>query len=690
MRTLHAHRSMEMRMWYKALAIGVVAFFVLSCTSIPQAGKGAVATLPEEQLQLVQASCFEVVTEKPKQDSLTYDKPLNWDLQDFAIRNDKYIPIGTAFAISANELVTAAHVVGLTPRSLIYTTLFIREKTKEAGKTVERVYEVENIRAFSNNRDYAVFTVKGRTFDKWLKIDEGFDFNTRVFTAGDAYGEGIVVREGVLLDEMPEPENGAWNFLKSSIATNPGSSGGPLMNSKGDVIGVVLSRKDDFCYSIPMKEIVPGKARIHKRFTFGFAVFNKQKIMTMDAVWDLPLSYNELADKYFTTYQDFYRDGMDKLLAENKDDLFPRGVNSEKAMFNFVDGTLFPQVFLQDSTNGSWFSTDLEASTTNIDKNGYVSSAEIYKDAGVWLVRVRKPTDTQVRELWDDPKKAMDLVLKGINITRRLTDGDQGSRVLSYGKPVQTIPFSDRFDRIWQINVFFLEYSDQFVMTCSTPTPQGLAMIYVARPSADKDAWLYDTRALTDFMNIYYYGTLEEWSAFLQQKDFHFGALKQVSISYKAGAYADIDLGSVSTRVRDGLISVNKDSNLYLGCSVFFRDGKPVWDIRKLNLDSGGAKYNNFVDFYRWTKPTASLPEDLKNQWPTSVMEQGHPYSGKVYAESGRMNVGMLHPDFVVDGKAMIKGDFAYTLFASKEGNVAEQDMKDYMRDFAKETRIKN
>ena len=51
------------------------------------------------------------------------------------------------------------------------------------------------IRAFSNNRDYVIFTVKGKTFDSWLKVEDSFDFNTKVFAAGDAFGEGIVVRE---------------------------------------------------------------------------------------------------------------------------------------------------------------------------------------------------------------------------------------------------------------------------------------------------------------------------------------------------------------------------------------------------------------------------------------------------------------------------------------------------------------
>src|SRR5208337_4440178 len=158
--------------------------------------------------------------------------------------------------------------------------------------------------------------------------------------------------EGVLLDEVPEPENGAWHLLKSSIATNPGSSGGPLLDANFNVIGVVLSRKDDFCYSLPMEEILPGKAAVHRKFTLGFPVFNMRKVMTLDASWDLPLTFGELEQKYLAALQDFYKDGMEKLFAENSNDIFPEGPSSEQALHQYVNES-FPQIYLKNPTNGS-------------------------------------------------------------------------------------------------------------------------------------------------------------------------------------------------------------------------------------------------------------------------------------------------------------------------------------------------
>jgi serine protease Do len=668
------------------LAIGIFSVFMLSCAGMPPREAGT--QLPGEVLSLVRASCFEVVVEKKTTDPLTYDKPLNWELQDFSARTDHYIPLGTAFAVSDHELITAAHVMGLTPQSQVYKTRFIREKIREGGKTTEHVYEVDSISAYDNARDYVVFSVKGRTFGRWLKIDRDFAFNTRIYTAGNAYGEGIVVRDGMLLDETPESENGAWNYLKSSAATNPGNSGGPLLKPSGEVIGIVLSHRDDFCYSLPLREIVPGKAVIHLRQTFGFKVFSKRRIAVLDAAWDLPMHYQVLADRYSAAYDAHYVDGMDKLLAENSQDLFPEGKNSELALFASVNKA-FPQVYLQDSTNGTWFCTDLDIDSTKIDRDGFISSAEIYKDAGVWLFRLRKPSDTTVRQLWDDPKTAMDLLLKGINITRKITPTDQGSRVLSYGKPAQSLRFFDRYNRTWQLNVWFVEYLDDVVITCATPTPQGLSMIYVDSSSADRDCWLYDLKKIADLMNVSYLGTLAEWDAFLAQKDFLDGALGGVSVSWREGGFVAIDTASVSARIDEGLLKITGDANLFLSCSVFLRGGKPVLDVRRLNFDMGSAKEGNFISYYRWSTPTATLPEEVRNQWQKVIKERGHPCSGSPYTEGGSTYIGSIHPAFLAGDAVVLKKDFAYTISAGMEGVIADKDMRSHLQRFAAQMRIK-
>jgi hypothetical protein len=59
----------------------------------------------------VRKATFEIVMKKPETDSLTYEKPLPLELLPFRERNDKYISVGSGFAIGSNRFVTAAHVL---------------------------------------------------------------------------------------------------------------------------------------------------------------------------------------------------------------------------------------------------------------------------------------------------------------------------------------------------------------------------------------------------------------------------------------------------------------------------------------------------------------------------------------------------------------------------------------------------
>jgi len=54
---------------------------------------------------------FEVVVPKIENETVEYKQPLPVELLPFDQRNDKFIGVGTAFAISPTRFVTAAHVL---------------------------------------------------------------------------------------------------------------------------------------------------------------------------------------------------------------------------------------------------------------------------------------------------------------------------------------------------------------------------------------------------------------------------------------------------------------------------------------------------------------------------------------------------------------------------------------------------
>jgi len=99
----------------------------------------------------VSSATFEVVLAKPVSDPLTYEKPLPLELIPYRERTDKFLSIGTAFAIGPNRFVSAAHVISAANGSQ-YGPLALRTAT---GTT----YAIDKIIKYSSSEDYAVFSV---------------------------------------------------------------------------------------------------------------------------------------------------------------------------------------------------------------------------------------------------------------------------------------------------------------------------------------------------------------------------------------------------------------------------------------------------------------------------------------------------------------------------------------------------
>jgi hypothetical protein len=114
------------------LALLAAVFVLVSCAStqatdtpVPDAGGAPARTeeraappgfssgLSSRTLRLVEEAVFEVIVQKAQDDPAIYEKELDWDLVPYAVRTDDYYSIGTAFAISGTELITAFHVINL-------------------------------------------------------------------------------------------------------------------------------------------------------------------------------------------------------------------------------------------------------------------------------------------------------------------------------------------------------------------------------------------------------------------------------------------------------------------------------------------------------------------------------------------------------------------------------------------------
>lgn len=82
----------------------------------------------------------------------------------------------------------------------------------------------------------------------------------RVYYMGNSKGEGMCITSGIVSDNCRK--DGSQKYIMTDVATNPGNSGGPLINEHGEVIGIHVSAKnkaDGMKYAIPsntLKEFI--------------------------------------------------------------------------------------------------------------------------------------------------------------------------------------------------------------------------------------------------------------------------------------------------------------------------------------------------------------------------------------------------------------------------------------------------
>ncbi|MBP7868211.1 MAG: trypsin-like peptidase domain-containing protein [Acidobacteria bacterium] len=657
----------------------IVLFVALLAGALPGAGaapgvESATEMTPETR-KLIQDTCFEVVVLRPEKDSLRYERELPWDLVPFAIRNDKYISIGTAFAVSRDEMVTAHHVLELDENPLSEQRYFIRDAN-------QNVYELDRVTASEMHRDVARFTVKGRTFDRWLELNPTYELNRAVYTVGNALGEGIVIRRGELIGTLPEEDSGAFVRLKSSADVNPGNSGGPLVDPEGKVLGVVLSRKDNICQSIPTAElqaIKPGAAVYYNKMVFGFSILpEKSTVKEFRCEVPLPLTPAELKARAAKEFQAVYQREMESFLAP-EGGIFPEGDASLEAILE-IPTSVFPQVLFKDKDTNKWSSTEFKYQGSNLGREGrchYTVASEIL------FTYIMKPEGRSLKGLMENPRETMELFLQGVNLPRKL--GGQDTRITSLGDPVRRDALTDRWGRRWAVNVWHLEYSDSAFVGYFTPTTDGVVIIGKFVPSSNVEMWLYDLRRLLDFTYVPYSGKLKNWEEFLQMTDALPEGFRDIRFAYVTGKSLTLQTRWLALSLDKNTLEIGPDATLGL-CMGFGRKGGAVeWLPRRLAVAE--SEDENYFVVLRHLNPGEGLSESLWKKWCETARER-HPYTRTPFTDAGKTAVARVLPGTAPRGTAPEAVPELYTLYLSRSGTVPDKQMKQRLERVAEAIRL--
>jgi len=603
---------MKNKLWLFFVIIPVG--LILSCASAPSSsGSGP---LSARTLGLVKDAVFEVVLEKPVDDPTVYEKELNWDKVPYAIRNDKYYSIGTAFAISKTELITAFHVINLGLESTILNKYCIRDSE---GK----VFEVDQVTGGSNEKDYLILTVKGKTFGSFFQFDRNYKAGDPVFSIGNALGEGIVVRNGLILGTVPEEDSGRWNLLKSSADGNPGNSGGPLVTPAGKVVGLVSALKDNILYSVPSDVILDdSRSALSYRIkpTFGHLILANKINRIIEMNVPLPDSYTAIRSSLRETYMKEYDASMTALFNEAPEYL--TGPNNAY-LFNSSLSSPFPEISFVDPNDDNWYLSGLDRKTNVLDDDGRLMYASV---SGYNFYKIKRPLTVPLEKVCTDPKYIMDLILQNLRIERTLW-GSDNYRILSFGAPNSTGQFRDALGRTWLTAYWNIDFDDKVLIMYILPLPNGPAIVSTIQPSAYQFDYEWDLRKLCEHTFAAYDAYFSEWVDFIAIKKFIPDFLKDFRFDWNSADQSfTLSAGSFSLNAGRQVFNWAGDSDLFLAPNWYKQNNKPVFNIRKIiiNRDLRGK---DFVVLYRNIKPDPKLGSSSMENWNDLVQEK-FPFDG--------------------------------------------------------------
>ncbi len=149
------------------------------------------------------------------------------------------------------------------------TRIWVRFLDEAGGKT----YEAERV-AGTARSDVALLRVKAEPGERFPAVrfagDDELYLGETVLALGNPFGLGGSVSRGILSSKSRRPpvENQPLDiadWLQTDAAINPGSSGGPLINLKGELMGLnvaVFREGQGIGFAIPIKRVTEALSQI--------------------------------------------------------------------------------------------------------------------------------------------------------------------------------------------------------------------------------------------------------------------------------------------------------------------------------------------------------------------------------------------------------------------------------------------
>ena len=165
--------------------------------------------------------------------------------------------IGTGFFVDRDKIVTNIHVVAVPG---LYSAKLINSET---------VWRIEEVVAFDIKNDLVVLKIADEGTPLPLGNSDRVQIGESVYAVG--FPDNYKVTEGAIHSIQ---KNNKW--FKMTVDISAGNSGGPILNSEGEVIGVAAAGYDSYSYAIPSNTV---KALLTETKTESMQQWHKRKVI---------------------------------------------------------------------------------------------------------------------------------------------------------------------------------------------------------------------------------------------------------------------------------------------------------------------------------------------------------------------------------------------------------------------------
>jgi serine protease Do len=458
-----------------------------------------------------QHSVVEVLIERSRDPQAELNRPIPLQKIPFKQRTDRFISIGTAWFINDRELFSAAHV--FQANFVPYTqNFYVRNIFGE-------VFPVDTVTLYSNRFDIASFTLK--SYPKTvipISVAKTYSIGDDVCVPGNALGQGISLRCGGQISSLtPEPKNGEWKEIFFSTPVSPGNSGGPLIDSAGRAIGIVIRKiqGENLNIATPFNELTKLKARLE--YLEKDLGYQNKVVQALSAKSDLFMSSNQPMPMMVW---------LRLLVAGTNDHLLKMARAYEASWLrNGVMNSKAAQTYHMNPRKGAFF-TQVKFVNQDLSMvDGDEGSLERYrrtkrriiqqKIAEKSLFFIGRNRGERLDMLLNNPKELMDSILStGRVMPRKVVDEELF--YITLGKPTMSTLVTDLQGRNWVMYSWKMNEIETMAALLCTPRPSDVACFLHSH-----DAMLAPETVAAMFrvdvseMTLGYSGSSTEWAEFL-------------------------------------------------------------------------------------------------------------------------------------------------------------------------------